>query len=50
MKYQIFFAFLLIISIALDVPRCSSSNVPVLKFSYQNGTADQTTAAKICYD
>ena len=50
MKYQIFVCCFLMLSLTLDVPLCTSSNIPILKFSYQNGTADDTTVARLCYD
>jgi len=50
MKYLISIAILITIVSSLNVPKCSSGNVPVLKFYYQNGTGDSTTVAKVCYD
>jgi len=50
MKYLIILSLLIISCLNLNVPPCSSSERPTINFSYQNGTSDQTTVAKICYD
>lgn len=44
--------FLLASAIALNVPLCGTPDIPTLRFSFYNGTADSSnsTKAELCHD
>lgn len=49
---SVLLATLIVLCLALDVPKCGDPKVPILKFSFYNGTADpqDSTRAELCHD
>lgn len=48
----IYLLTIIVVLKCLNVPSCSDPKIPILRFSYWNGTADsdESTIANICHD